>query len=618
MFVDFNILNQLGSPSINSNTFANRPSAGQVGRLFVSTDTFEIYRDNGTGWDLIGGPGSSTVTGSGTAGTIPLWTGTNAIGNSDLRQLSSEALILNSATNDWPTTQLLNDAGRILLTSATQNPMLICWGKSAFGSGNEEGTLALGNVTALGSTTIGGGIISGFIENNTDGAGSLQFRTTNTSGLEQIALTINSSQVSTFTQNVIVNSPGRIGVHTAIPGASLDVHSAADVGFQLNGTGATPSILQEFLSIGVVQYQMGYNWNSDINYRRFAIYDSVGAKEVISIDQQSRFVGVNYQYTSLSDQPAYTFDVSGSIRATDTSYIATNASNYLLVGSTTLSAGNETLQVTGSAKVTNSIYAVGAEKALIFQRTVGSASDQYSISANASSAYLYNETTASILMTWLEGGNVGIGVNNPLSKLDVAVPVEVPATGAVALIARTSNGANDIFRWYDGTSQLGVIKNNGNFLIGTTIDGGAKLTVNGATSINTTTNGLFSKLIVAGSIHCDNNTTAATTNQNQYGNFYGNQSTVIGGAGATTIYSSCGPEGSLYVVSGFKSTGARFVDLVLVLGALTTAPVVVSSQTYAGPATRTYTNTGETIKLELSGTDTYTIFVTGMGCNEKT
>lgn len=79
MFVDFNILNQLGSPSINSNTFANRPSAGQVGRLFVSTDTFEIYRDTGTGWDLIGGPGSSTVTGSGAAGQVTYWTGSNSV-----------------------------------------------------------------------------------------------------------------------------------------------------------------------------------------------------------------------------------------------------------------------------------------------------------------------------------------------------------------------------------------------------------------------------------------------------------------------------------------------------------------------------------------------------------
>jgi len=82
MFVDFNILNQLGSPAINSNTFANRPAAGQTGRLFVSIDTFEIYRDNGTTWDLIGGPGSSTITGTGTATQVAYFTSSQAIGSS--------------------------------------------------------------------------------------------------------------------------------------------------------------------------------------------------------------------------------------------------------------------------------------------------------------------------------------------------------------------------------------------------------------------------------------------------------------------------------------------------------------------------------------------------------
>jgi len=81
VFVDFNILNQLGSPSINSNTFANRPAAGQTGRLFVSTDTFEIYRDNGTTWDLIGS-GSAGISGSGTATQVAYFTGATAIGSS--------------------------------------------------------------------------------------------------------------------------------------------------------------------------------------------------------------------------------------------------------------------------------------------------------------------------------------------------------------------------------------------------------------------------------------------------------------------------------------------------------------------------------------------------------
>ena len=82
MFVNFNILNQLGSPAINSNTFANRPAAGQTGRLFISTDTFEIYRDNGTSWNLIGGSSPTTITGTGVATRVAYFTGAQTIGSS--------------------------------------------------------------------------------------------------------------------------------------------------------------------------------------------------------------------------------------------------------------------------------------------------------------------------------------------------------------------------------------------------------------------------------------------------------------------------------------------------------------------------------------------------------
>lgn len=48
------VVNQFGAPSINENTLANRPTAGQVGRLFVDTTNNILYRDNGTSWDQIG------------------------------------------------------------------------------------------------------------------------------------------------------------------------------------------------------------------------------------------------------------------------------------------------------------------------------------------------------------------------------------------------------------------------------------------------------------------------------------------------------------------------------------------------------------------------------------
>ena len=108
MYVNFNILNQLGSPSLNSNTFANRPAAGQTGRLFISTDTFEIYRDNGTGWDLIGTGTGGGITGSGTANQVTYWTGTSAVGGE-------------SAFTYNPTTNALRVDGNISLNRNADN-----------------------------------------------------------------------------------------------------------------------------------------------------------------------------------------------------------------------------------------------------------------------------------------------------------------------------------------------------------------------------------------------------------------------------------------------------------------------------------------------------------------
>lgn len=76
---DLSILNQLGTPMFYSSTFATRPAAGIVGRVFISTDTFKIYRDNGSSWDELGGGGTGTVTGTGTATQVAFWSSSTAI-----------------------------------------------------------------------------------------------------------------------------------------------------------------------------------------------------------------------------------------------------------------------------------------------------------------------------------------------------------------------------------------------------------------------------------------------------------------------------------------------------------------------------------------------------------
>jgi len=70
-----NVLNQKGAPAIFEDTFANRPTAGYIGRIFISTDTFVIQRDNGTGWDSLGGG----ISGSGAAGQVTFWTGASVV-----------------------------------------------------------------------------------------------------------------------------------------------------------------------------------------------------------------------------------------------------------------------------------------------------------------------------------------------------------------------------------------------------------------------------------------------------------------------------------------------------------------------------------------------------------
>jgi len=84
-FIDLSILNQRQTPAVYADVLANRPAAGFVGRIFISTNTFAFFRDNGTGWDLIGGPGTGTVTGSGANGQVSFWNGASSItGTNDL------------------------------------------------------------------------------------------------------------------------------------------------------------------------------------------------------------------------------------------------------------------------------------------------------------------------------------------------------------------------------------------------------------------------------------------------------------------------------------------------------------------------------------------------------
>lgn len=71
--------NDQGAPALFESALASFPTTHVTGRLLVATDTFALYRDNGTGYDLIGGPGTGTVTGSGTSGQVVYWNSASTV-----------------------------------------------------------------------------------------------------------------------------------------------------------------------------------------------------------------------------------------------------------------------------------------------------------------------------------------------------------------------------------------------------------------------------------------------------------------------------------------------------------------------------------------------------------
>ena len=62
MFVNFNVINQKGSPAIYEDSLSIRPAAGYPGRLFVDTNIVStgLYRDTGSEWQLIASIGSGS------------------------------------------------------------------------------------------------------------------------------------------------------------------------------------------------------------------------------------------------------------------------------------------------------------------------------------------------------------------------------------------------------------------------------------------------------------------------------------------------------------------------------------------------------------------------------
>lgn len=282
--IDLSILNQRQTPAFYADTLANRPAAGFVGRIFVSTNTFAFYRDNGTGWDLIGGPGTGTITGSGTAGTVPLWNGASTIGDSTLiegstkftttKDIQADAVYLNGMTAG---NGILYYSGSTLVlanyNASGQVKIEANGGQSAQIIASDLSTTFYGNIIRNGGTS------SQFLKAD----GSLDSNTYNTgSGAASQVAFFSGTNAITGENNLWWDSVNnRLGINTNIPGTALDVHNNTNTILQLNQTTATNDTRIAFQNSGTSLWRIGNLYNAGAN--DFEIFDVVGAVQSMTV-----------------------------------------------------------------------------------------------------------------------------------------------------------------------------------------------------------------------------------------------------------------------------------------------------------------------------------------------
>jgi len=109
MPINNSVLNQKSSPAIYTDVFANRPTYGFAGRLFISTDTSQIFEDSGTAWILIANSGI------GSTGTLQVVTTNGNTTNTGIT-ISAGGLITNAARVSG-----LAQSGGVLFTDGSGN-----------------------------------------------------------------------------------------------------------------------------------------------------------------------------------------------------------------------------------------------------------------------------------------------------------------------------------------------------------------------------------------------------------------------------------------------------------------------------------------------------------------
>jgi hypothetical protein len=437
--IDLSILNQRQTPAFYADTLANRPSAGFVGRIFVSTNTFAFYRDNGTGWDLIGGPGTGTITGSGATGQIALWDGASTItGDSGLtyngtdNSLTASKFIVTGGTSS----QFLKADGSV--DSNSYVPYTGATASLDMGLNNILGQ----NYFIRGDNTTSGGYL-GFRQFNGSSSGTSGY--TSISALAQNSLYLQFSQLDTTNKTIVLNS--------GLLGTTPRQYQFPDA----DGTLAlTSNILNIYNSNGTLSGERTVSLNGNN-----LIFDGGASIARVRLDADTNVARIFSFATNSIPRFAIRVDGTESGGNTGSDYAIRRYDDAGTFVDAPLTITRSTGQSTFAKKV-------------VIENNAGDQQLQI-VSTTAPSLRLDNAQTGATK-------RAGLGISTAVNNF-----IQGSADQDYCIFNSSTTASPILFGIYDAgltnTQEAARISAARNFLIGTTVDNGYKLRVNGSMQI---------------------------------------------------------------------------------------------------------------------------------------
>jgi len=466
--VDYGVLNQKGSPSWFSDIYANIPTAGYKGRMFISIDTYAFYRDTGTGWDLIGGPGTGTLTGSGVSGQVSFFNGTQTItGNNNLFWDNvNSRLGINTATPGSPldihatgTNAQFNGTGTNNASLVFQNAGASKWTIGNSYSAGSNLFIIYNNTTSASALSIDittnaissngtgsyGGVIS--LKQGALTSAGTGYTTLASKGVGQFIIYFGDANLYAAT---ILNTSLTASRSYVLPNATGVIALTSDLSSYVPYTGATTNV-----DLGVNNYLGGnYLLKQGVGSVTTTGYISLSASSGTGI--KTIVLGLDGSTSSMSyptsSNYSYTFPASSGTIA-----LTSDLSSYLPLAGGTLTGGLIGTSATFSGNLTIDTNTLFVDST---NNNVGIGTNTY----NSNYTLMIANTTASgayIGATNLAGGNG-----------DRVLRMGFASAATIATIQGTRIATAD-----DVT--IAMQAGGGNVLIGTTTDSGQKFQVNG-------------------------------------------------------------------------------------------------------------------------------------------